>query len=135
MFYHTRNRSFWIFFRSRPPHLPPHLPRLVWPDRYQPRFVRRCPITQQLLPILRLLDWDVLPASLADRKQGQRFIPLAAYISAYLVRLEHQPPSFAALRRFLASHPALIWALGFPIVASKRNQVPIPLHSQASSLA
>ncbi|RMF04854.1 MAG: hypothetical protein D6768_02285, partial [Chloroflexi bacterium] len=86
MFDHTRNRSFWTFFRPSPPHLPPHLPPLVWPDRYQPRFVRRCPITQQLLPMLRLLDWDVLPATLADRKQGQRLVPLAAYIAAYLVR-------------------------------------------------
>ena len=114
MLYHTNNTLFWSYFRAKHIPLPSHLPRLVLADRFQPRYVRRCPVTQRALAQLRLLDWELLPASLADRKQGERLVPLAAYIGAYLVRLDQQLPSFAALRRFLRDHPGLIWALGFP---------------------
>ncbi|HRQ42584.1 MAG TPA: transposase [Chloroflexota bacterium] len=111
---HTSNTSFWSYFRAGHVPLPAHLPRLALADRFQPRYVRRCPVTQRTIAQLRLLDWEQLPATLADRKQGERLVPLAAYIGAYLVRLEQQLPTFGALRRFLAEHPGLIWALGFP---------------------
>jgi hypothetical protein len=114
MLYHTNNTPFWSYFRSGHIPLPAHLPRLVLADRFHPRYVRRCPVTQRAIAQLRLLDWEKLPATLADRKQGERLVPLAAYIGAYLVRLEQQIPTFGALRRFLADHPGLIWALGFP---------------------
>jgi hypothetical protein len=114
MLYHTKNTPFWSYFRSGHIPLPVHLPRLVLADRFQPRYVRRCPVTQRTIAYLRLLEWEPLPATLADRKQGERLVPLAAYIGAYLVRLEQQLPTFGALRRFLADHPGLIWALGFP---------------------
>lgn len=73
-------------------------------------------VTQQLLPLLQLLDWEQLPTTLTWRCGGERTVPLAAYIGAYLVKLERQLPTYAALRRFLREHPALIWALGFPLV-------------------
>jgi hypothetical protein len=82
----------------------------------QPRFVRRCPVTQSLLPKLQLLDWELLPTSLDGKRSGWRTIPLAAYIAAYLVKLDQQLVTFGSLRRFLRDHPALIWALGFPLV-------------------
>jgi hypothetical protein len=84
--------------------------------RFQPRYVRNCQVTQQLLPLLQLLDWDQLPTTLTWRCSGERTVPLAAYIGAYLVKLERQLPTFGVLRRFLREHPALIWALGFPLV-------------------
>ena len=111
---HTNNISFWSYFRAGHVPLPAHLPRLVLADRFQPRYVQCCLVTQRTIAQLRLLDWELLPATLADRKQGERLVPLAAYIGAYLVRLEQQLPTFGALRRFLADHPGLIWALGFP---------------------
>lgn len=114
MLYHTNNTPFWSYFRSGHMPLPAHLPRLVLADQFQPRYVRRCPVTQRAIAQLRLLEWEQLPATLADRKQGERLVPLAAYIGSYLVRLEQQLPTFGALRRFLADHPGLIWALGFP---------------------
>jgi hypothetical protein len=101
-----------------------HLPRLVLADRFQPRYVRRCPVSQRAIAQLRLLEWEQLPATLADRKQGERLVPLAAYIGAYLVRLEQQLPTFGALRRFLADHPGLIWALGFPATGQGGRQLP-----------
>jgi hypothetical protein len=76
-------------------------------------------VTQQLLPLLQRLDWDQLPTTLTWRCSGERTVPLAAYIGAYLVKLERQLPTFGALRRFLREHPALIWALGFPLVRQR----------------
>lgn len=108
--------SFWKRWVARQPSLPPHLPRLLLSQQHQPRFVQRCPVTQSLLSWLRLLDWEQLPTTLANRRSGWRAIPLAAYTGAFLVKLDQQLPTFGALHRFLRQHPALIWALGFPLV-------------------
>ena len=97
--------------------LPAHLPQLLVAPRYQPRFVRCCPVTQSLLPKLQLLDWEQLPTTLTHRRTGWRTIPLAAYVGAFLVKLDQQLPTFGRLHRFLCQHPALIWALGFPLVS------------------
>jgi len=107
---------FWKRWTDDKPHLPSHLPRLLLADRYQPHFVRRCPVTQSLLPPLRLLDWELLPTTLSSRRDGWRTIPVAAYTGAYLIKLQQQLPNFGQLRHFLRQHPALIWALGFPLV-------------------
>ncbi len=106
----------WLYGKPR---LPAHLPRLVLHPRHQPRFVRKCATTQHLLPLLQLLDWEQLPTTLAWRCSGERTVPVAAYIGAYLVKLERRLPTFGALRRFLREHPALIWSLGFPLVAQR----------------
>lgn len=124
MLKHTFNTSFWTYFRQGHIPLPAHLPRLVLADRFQPRYVRRCPVTQRFISLFRLLDWESLPATLADRKQGERLVPLAAYIAAYLVRLDLQLPTFGALRRFLCDHPGLIWALGFPATGHSSRHKP-----------
>ena len=106
----------WSRWLNNQPYLPTHLPRLVLHERFQPRYVRQCEVTQQLLPLLQLLDWEQLPTTLTWRCSGERTVPLAAYIGAYLVKTERQLPTFGALRRFLREHPALIWALGFPLI-------------------
>lgn len=123
MTYHTKP-PFWTQFWLRNIPWPAHLPRLLLADRFQPRYVRRCPVTQKFVAQLRLLEWEQLPATLADRKQGERLVPLAAYVGAYLVRLEQQLPTFGALRRFLCDHPGLMWALGFPATGNGRRNTP-----------
>lgn len=127
MTYHTDPPKFWTPFHRRRPRLPAHLPRLVLADRFQPRYVRHCRMTQTIIARLRLLDWEQLPCSFADRKQGERLVPLAAYIGAYLVRLDQQLPTVGAIRTFLRNHPALVWALGFPLVRSHRRRLPFHL--------
>lgn len=107
---------FWKRRVDNHPHLRSHLPRLLLARRYQPRFVRRCAVTQELLPLLQLLDWEQLPTVLTGRRSGWRTIPLAAYVGAFLVKLQWQLPTCGHLRRFLREHPALVWALGFPLV-------------------
>ncbi|MCP5099043.1 MAG: hypothetical protein GY943_26115 [Chloroflexi bacterium] len=114
--YHTNGNHSWRPWISPERTLPTHLPRLLLANRYQPRFVRRCQVTQSLIPKLELLDWEQLPTTLAMQYSGERTIPLAAYVGAYLVKLDQQLPTFAALRRFLRSHPAMVWALGFPLL-------------------
>ena len=130
--YHTFSLPAWAtHLVAQPRPWPPHLPRLLQAQRYQPRFVRRCPVTQQTIAWLQLLDWEQLPTHLALRSVGERTIPLAAYIGAYLVKLDQQLPTFAALRRFLRDHPGLLWALGFPLVFAGRTlQVEASLPSQ-----
>jgi len=123
LYHHSISRS-WKSWFADCPLLPSHLPRLVLADRYQPRFVRRCPITQALCARLRLLDWEQLPTTLAMQPGGERTVPLAAYVGAYLVKLDQGLSTFGALRRFLRDHPALVWALGFPLVDDGSRALP-----------
>lgn len=114
--YHTQPYSSWRFWKPPEKVLPTHLPRLLLATRFHPRFVRRCPVTQAISPQLQLLDWEQLPTTLAMQPRGERTVPLAAYVGAYLVKLDQRLPTFGALRRFLRAHPALVWALGFPLI-------------------
>lgn len=66
--------------------------------------------------MLTLLDWEQLPTTLTNKRTGWRTIPLSAYVGAFLLKLDQQLPTFGRLYRFLREHPALIWALGFPLV-------------------
>ena len=113
--------QWWQRWLAKNPHLPPHLPRLVLHPRFYPNYVRQCEVTQELLPLLQQIDWEQLPATLTWRSSGERTVPLAAYIGAYLIKLERGLPTFGALQRFLSEHPALIWALGFPLVLPAKS--------------
>lgn len=105
----------WQRWFRKEPQLPTHVPRLLLAQRFQPRFVQQCRVTQSLIPTLALLDWEQLPTTLTNKRTGWRTIPLSAYVGAFLVKLDQQLPTFGRLHRFLREHPALIWALGFPL--------------------
>lgn len=119
--YHNQPNRSWRFWRAPEKLLPTHLPRLLLSTRHQPRFVRRCPITQECRSWLQLIDWEQLPTTLSMQSRGERTVPLAAYVGAYLVKIDQRLPTFGALRRFLRAHPALVWALGFPLVPDSRQ--------------
>jgi hypothetical protein len=93
-----------------------YLPRLAWSDRQLPSFVRHCAVTMSFIQQFRLLDWERLPLPSVQRGFGQMPAPLAAYIGSFLVKLSCGLRSTGELQQFLANHPALIWALGFPLV-------------------
>lgn len=92
-------------------------PRFLLSDTQLPRFVQTCPVTMNTIRLLRLLDWPAIPAA-GTNCFGREPVPPAAYIAAFLVRLEQGLPTLAHLRRFLVSHPPLVWALGFPLSVS-----------------
>ncbi len=100
---------------SRASSLPAHLPRLLLPNKQQPRYVRRCKVTKHVKKQLEMLDWDSLPKTLGKERTGYPTIPLCAYIGAFLVKIEFQLNTFGQLHRFLRNNPALMWALGFPL--------------------
>jgi len=113
---HITIPAHWQRWFQKEPQLPTHLPRLLLAKRFQPRFVQQCRVAQSLIPTLALLDWEQLPTNLTNKRTGWRTIPLSAYVGAFLVKLDQQLPTFGRLHRFLREHPALIWALGFPLV-------------------
>jgi hypothetical protein len=87
----------------------------MYPDALLPGFVRDCALTMNLRSWLGLLEWDRLPL-LCDRHWfGHDPVPLAAYLGAYLVKIDQGLPTMSGLHRFLEQHPALVWALGFPL--------------------
>lgn len=45
----------------------------------------------------------------------------APYVAAYLVKLDQEKRYMSDLRRYLVEHPALVWVLGFPLVASESS--------------
>ncbi len=94
---------------------PAHLPRLMCTDEQLPRFVRECPTTVALIAKFRLLAWEQMAQPVSCQWFGKQPVPLVAYVGAFLVKLDQKLASTSHLRRFLVRHPALIWALGFPL--------------------
>jgi hypothetical protein len=99
------------------------------PERL-PTFVRESPIALRYLDLLGPLDWTHLPERNLLRDWGQPAISYAAFLAAYLIKLEDGRDSMGDLRQYLVEHPALIWLLGFPLVVSNRQ--PLSFDPQAS---
>lgn len=95
--------------------VPAHLPRLLCTDDQLPKFVRECPTTMDIIPRYRLLAWDKIAQPLTNQWFGKQPVPLTAYIGAFLLKIDQKLVTISYLRRFLKQHPALIWALGFPL--------------------
>ena len=112
----------FLFRQGKSTGLPSHLPRLVLSQQMQPNYVRHCLVTQRLMKQLVLLDWELLPTTLSKRRIHDSTTPLCAYIGSYLVKIEYGIKSFGHLHRFLREHPALIWALGFPLIPDRKRR-------------
>lgn len=90
-----------------------------WPGHQLPRFVRESQVAMKYLKLLAPLDWDNFPERPSDQAwAGPAPQPTAPLVAAYLVKLDQSLRSLGHLRRYLVEHPALIWVLGFPLVAS-----------------
>lgn len=79
-----------------------------------PVFVQSSPLAQRCLDLLGPLGWDRIPERNLERNWGQTAIPYAAFISAYLLKLNEGKKSMGDLRLFMSEHPELVWLLGFP---------------------
>ncbi len=113
--------------------------RFLDPTTQLPRFVQQCPLTMQCISWLRLLDWNCLSQSSPHRCFGQEPIAPATYIATFLVKIDQGIATVRALRRFLVAHPALVWALGFPLPANNKGsrfdpEVSLPTHRHLSDV-
>jgi len=83
-----------------------------------PAFVAECPVARRYLALLGPLDWAHFPERPTQRPwPGSPPAPRAPYVAAFLVKLNEGLRSMGKLRRYLVEHPALVWLLGFPLVA------------------
>lgn len=100
------------------PLIRPHLARLAQPDAALPEFVAHDAVTRKYLDLLGPLDWAHFPERPANHPwPGPTPAPRAPYVAAYLIKLNEGLRSMGKLRTYLLEHPALVWSLGFPLVA------------------
>jgi hypothetical protein len=85
--------------------------------RLLPRFVRRSALAIRYYRLLSAIDWTALPERNLSRNYGQPTLPYAAFVAAYLVKIDQRLTYMSDLRRYLVEQPALCWLLGFPIPA------------------
>lgn len=91
---------------------------LAHPHDPLPAFVAACPVAQKYHALLGNLDWAHFPERPTDRVwPGSDPAPRASFVAAYLVKLHEQKRTMGALRTFLLEHPALVWLLGFKLIA------------------
>jgi len=104
-----------------PPASPPRRPtlsQLAQPDAALPHFVAADPVARRYLELLGPLDWVHFPERPTQQPwPGPTPAARAPYVAAYLVKLNEGLRSMGHLRRYLVEHPALVWLLGFPLVA------------------
>lgn len=111
-----------LSYRKARATVPIHLPRLMVEDKHLPRFVRNCATTMALIPSYRQLPWEEMMVSQHRQWFGKQNVPQLAYIGAFMVKIGLKLPSISHLRRFLVAHPALVWALGFPLLGQTASQ-------------
>jgi hypothetical protein len=100
------------------PLLRPDLARLAQPEAALPAFVVHDAVTRKYLDLLGPLDWTHFPERPANHPwPGPTPAPRAPYVAAYLIKLNEGLRSLGKLRTYLLEHPALVWSLGFPLVA------------------
>ncbi len=83
-----------------------------------PRFVRRSALAVRIYRLLSPIHWAALPERNLSRNYGQPAVPYAAFVAAYLLKIDQRLTHMSDLRRFLVEHPALCWLFGFPMPAS-----------------
>lgn len=98
----------------------PSLDRLAAPGYALPSFVRSCPVAMRYLRMLGQVPWSAFPERPTDRPwPGRQPAPRAAFAAAYLVKIDQGLRYMSDLRAFLVEHPALVWVLGFTLVADR----------------
>jgi len=113
-------KTLFRFFK-RPKHLKtrPNLSQLAQNPAKLPRFVRESPVAMRYLHLLGPLAWDQFPERNLNETRGVPPMPYAPFVAACLVKLNQGFVYMSQLREFLAEHPALMWVLGFQLVASR----------------
>jgi hypothetical protein len=108
----------------------PNLRHLAQNEASLPRFVRESPVALRYLRLLGPLAWDRFPERDLQRDWGKPAVPFVPFVAACLVKLDQHILYMSKLRQYLVEHPALLWVLGFPLVAS--NAFPWGFNADAS---
>ena len=96
----------------------PSLSELAQNPAQLPGFVAECRVAGKYLTLLGPLDWANFPARNPQRAwPGPKPLARAPFVAAYLVKLHEGKTYMSELRQYLVEHPALVWLLGFPLVA------------------
>ena len=92
----------------------PSLP-LTLAEADLPAAIRACPVALKYYRLLHDLDWAHFPERDPHRAWSGPTPdhPRAAYVAAFLVKLDQQHRYFSNLRAYLVEHPALACLLGF----------------------
>lgn len=99
----------------------PNLTQLARTEALLPQFVRESDVAMRYLALLGSLDWDHFPER--DRKRpwpGPEPHPRAAYVAAFLIKINEDKKYMSGLRNYLTDTPALVWLAGFKLVPSNR---------------
>lgn len=105
--------------REIAPRQRPNLAQLAADSSQLPQFVREDRVAMRCLGLLGPLDWDNFPERDPDRPwPGPSPHPRAAYVAAFLLKINEGKRYMPDLREFLLDHPALIWLLGFKLTPS-----------------
>jgi hypothetical protein len=73
------------------------------------------------LRLLGPLAWHRFPDRDLLRNWGKPTVPYAPFAAACLVKLDQGITYMSKLHEYLIDHPALVWALGFPLRTSNRR--------------
>ena len=116
-----RRQSLLPYFQNLPENIPmarPNLAQLAQ-TALLPQFVRECRTAMRYLELLGPLDWENFPERDPHRAwPGPKPHPRAAYVGAFLVKVNQTLRYMSDLRAYLVEHPALVWILGFDLVPS-----------------
>jgi hypothetical protein len=86
------------------------------PREELPEFVANCPVSMNYLEMLGDLPWKDFPHLCGSR--GPEPMNRAAFVAAFLIKVDQGYKYMSELRKYLCQHPALVWLLGFPVVVS-----------------
>lgn len=99
----------------------PNLSMLARDGAHLPLMIQESAVAMRYLRLLGPLDWEHFPERDLDRNWGIPAVPYAPFVAACLVKVDHQFRYMSRLRAYLVEHPALVWVLGFPLIASSAS--------------
>jgi hypothetical protein len=80
------------------------------------------PVAQHYEDLFEWLEWSAVPENDDSLpRRGRLPHPEAAYIKAYLVMVNQKLDYHTDLYDYLCDHPALVWLIGFRLVADKHS--------------
>lgn len=88
------------------------------PREALPKFVQSCPVSMNYLDMLGEIRWKEFPHSRGSR--GPLPMNRAAFVAAFIIKIDQGHTYMSKLRDYLCQHPALVWMLGFPLVLSDK---------------